>query len=92
MLSGEDACRLSVSSTMVGFRLVVISDVFFSDLDSNVCLILVAASFDPAKFLNTHRDLLSRTYNRPQLNQLSTQAVKGGIDETSLAVSKERCF
>jgi len=46
-----------------------------------------ATSFDPAKFLNTHPDLLGRTYNRPTLDSLKTASIGGATDDDSLVLA-----
>jgi len=52
-----------------------------------LCVDCLAAEFDAAKHLNTHRDLLGRTHNRLTLDKLKTSAINSSVDDESLAVS-----
>ncbi|CAH1799025.1 unnamed protein product [Owenia fusiformis] len=43
-----------------------------------------AKNFDPAKYLDTHPDLLEHTFNRPRMETLRGQTIKGELDEETI--------
>ncbi|KAK2192495.1 hypothetical protein NP493_29g05000 [Ridgeia piscesae] len=49
-----------------------------------------AETFDAAKFLDTHPDLVDRVYNRPRMDTLKSQTIQTLDDETLAEIASER--
>lgn len=50
-----------------------------------------AETFDAAKFLDTHPDLVDRVYNRPRMETLKSQTIHNTLDDETLAeIAAER--
>ena len=52
-------------------------------------MLFAAETFDAAKFLDTHPDLVDRVYNRPRMDRLKSQTIQT-LDDDTLAVSNVR--
>ena len=57
--------------------------------ENSLILLFAAETFDAAKFLDTHPDLVDRVYNRPRMDSLKSQTIQT-LDDDTLAVSYVR--
>ena len=60
--------------------------------ESSKVLLFAAETFDAAKFLDTHPDLVNRAYNRPRMETLKSQTMSNRLDDETLAVGTIQCF